>query len=464
MRIHILSSVILAFVTLGSQNIFCQKTSESQPAFLEQDFSSKDLELAEGIQLISSYKKIANENQVFTPRAFEKVFLLKFFQHLWGNKKVNKKLRSIKYQKSRNQLSNADPQIISYLIEYTYKTQKNYDDISFKINILLEKLKKHQNIELEEQLKIRELRQLVSMEHLQEIFDHFEGWGLLKILSADPRVASLKENVKSASELHKMLLDNAYESQPKRGVLLLAYDFRNDFAYRKANASYLLTLEALAYILNLRVSHFSITFNWNDTKYESHMWGKPSKYNIAPMPLVSYVYDTYRLKIEKLIPVPSVMINQFRELYGDHWYQAIEYRLDDIMKKYFIEDQNENFARLYNPELRRFKSVFALDYSLTKTRLEDQIYFSHSGKVTCSEFIAKALLQCIELLNQKIAMDWQEHGSTNKKPAPYLKFPIKRARKIKRYSPQEYFDHLIEYELIEQIKTPPLLAKAVKIK
>ncbi|NRA45131.1 MAG: hypothetical protein HRU09_09275 [Oligoflexales bacterium] len=461
---RVFRSIILISILANSQTIFCQKATASSPTSLNQDYSSKDLELTEGIQFIKRYKSLAESNQTITPRPFEEQFILKYFQHLWGNKKANKKLRAYKAKSQSDQEADTDAQVMARLIEYTYKTQKNFNEVGRKLRILLEKVKANSKILPGEQLKVRELRRMLSLVHLKKAFEDFESWGLLAAMSKDPRITDLQLKAENAHELHRILLEHASEFHPKEGVFLTAYDFRNDFSYRKVGAPYLLSLEALAFIMNLRVSHFSIAFNWNNTKYEGHMWGKPSKYNIAPMPLVSYIYNTYRLKTANLIALPKTMKGQFKEIYGKKWLTAIEQRLEAIMKKYFIDDKNENFSRLYNPELRRIKSVLALDYSLTKTRLEDQIYFSHSGKVTCSEFVAKALLQCIELLNQKIAMDWQEYNKKGQRASPYLKFPIKRARKIKRYSPQEYYDHLVEYDLIEKLETPPLLAKVIKIK
>ena len=463
MTSRILKSIILIYVTACSQKIFCQTTS-GVSQIVKTNYPSNDFELQQAIHILSEYKNVAMNNPSFKPKLSEQDFILKFFKGLWANTKVNKKLRSRRFLNYKNSPNKLEQEVVSALIEYTYKSQKNYYEIDAKIKNISQKLIARDNIQTIERLKVRELRTLISLVHLHRLFNEFETWGILAILSSDTKISELIDTSKSANELHSILLTHAYNFRPKRGVYLVAYDFRNDFSYRKAGAPYLLTLEALAYMLNLRVSHFSLAFTWNDTKYESHMWGKPSKYNVGSMPLVSYVYDTYRLKIDKLVPLPSTMKKQFKNLYGDNWLESIEKRLEDIMKKYFIDNKNENFARLYNPELRRMKSIFALDYSLTKTRLEDQIYFSHSGKVTCSEFIAKAILQCIELLNQKIAMDWHEYKHKGERDSPYLKFPIKRARKIKRYSPQEYFDHLKEYDLIEKLETPPLLKKAIKIK
>ncbi|MFK7825345.1 MAG: hypothetical protein AB8G05_14415 [Oligoflexales bacterium] len=464
MKSGILKSIILFFIAASSQNILCQKTSGLSLFLAKPDTSLRNLELQQALHLLSKYKELAINSPTFTQQRLDQDFILKFFKTLWGNKKVNKKLRSSQNFKANINSSKLDPQVISHLITYTYKTQKSYDEISIKIKNISEKLVTNSPIHPVEQMKVRELRKLISMVHLHILFQDFEKWGFLKILSTDPKIANLKNKAEAAYDLHRKLLAHAHEFQPKKGVYLVAYDFRNDFAYRNAGAGHILTLEALAYILNLRVSHFSLAFSWNDIKYESHMWGKPSKYKVGTMPLVSYVYDTYYLKLEKLIPVPSLMTKQFKDLYGETWLESIEERFEEIMKKYFIDNKNQNFSRLYNPEVRRIKSIFALDYSITKTRQEDQIYFSHTGKVTCSEFIAKALLQCIELLNQKIAMEWQNYRYKGELPSPYLKFPIKKARKIKRYSPQEYFDHLIEYDLIEKLKTPPLLAKTIKIK
>lgn len=464
MSYQITKLILLVFFTAQCQKVLCQKKNNLEPINKKLVFSSKKLHLEQALEMISYSKKLAVRGKTNELKQAERIFLLNFFKFIWANKKVNKRLRSSKYFALKLKNNQLDLDIIANLAEFTFKTQNNYDAISTKITNISNKIADKQKISSSERLRVFELRKLESMVNLARVFDEFAAWGILEILIQDPKIAILKNQCAAADNLHKILSKYAYEFHPKSGVLLLAYDFRNDFAYRKAGPAYLLTLETIAFLLNLRVSHFSLAFVTDKTRYESHMWGKPSRYKVSPMPLASYIYDTYQLRIEKLIALPSVMIKQLQTLYGEKWMQALEMGLEDILTKYFIDDKNANLSRLYNPELRRIKSVFALDYSLTKARHEDQIYFSPSGKVTCSEFVAKALMQCIELLNHKIALDWQELKKNNHQNAPYLLFPIKAARKTKRYSPQEYFDHLLEHNLIQKLKTPSLLSEVIKIK
>lgn len=415
------------------------------------------------LQLLTQIHR--DEIQAESLEDYQKQQISEFFNYLWAKKSFNQKILNFrKLIKDTDNLT-IDPVVVDLAGQYSYKTKKNYNKLAKKIQILSRKLGDFELIDKDEKLSVRQLRQLSSLANMEPIYRQIDQWNLTDLLSTDEKFKTFKNLVVQSKELHDYLLNQAQEESPYTGVAVIAYDFKNDFAYRKTSGTALFFIKCLAKAFRVKVDHLSVSFQNAQETYEAHMWGKPSVYSVGPKPLASYLYHSYKIRLDRLITENqySRISGDLKMLLGQDWRTELDHMFGDIVRDYFITENKDKFSKLYNPELRRLKSIFAMNFTFKKDNIERKMQFSPSGMVTCSEFVAKAILQCVDILNEKLREKWEQSG-LSPVTAPKLLFPMKEHRLIKRYSPQEWMDLMTKHKIVSLILPPKTIKAVIRVR
>ena len=405
------------------------------------------------------------EIQAESLEADQKRQISEFFHYLWVKESSNKKI--LNFRKLIKDTDNlvVDPVVVDLAGQYSYKIRKNYDKLANKIQIISRKLRDFEFIDKDEKLSVRQLRQLSSLANMERIYRQIDQWNLTGLLSTDEKFKTIKNLVVQSKELHDFLLNQAQEESPYTGVAVIAYDFKNDFAYRKTSGTTLFFIKCLAKAFQVKIDHLSVSFQEAQEIYEAHMWGKPSVYSVGPKPLASYLYHSYKIRLDRLIAENqySRISGELKMLLGQDWHTELDHMFGEIVRNYFITENKDKFSKLYNPELRRLKSIFAMNFTFKKDNIDQKMQFSPSGMVTCSEFVAKAILQCVDILNERLREKWEQLGMSPV-TAPKLLFPLKEHRLIKRYSPQEWMDLMIKHNIVSLIFPPKIIKAVIRVK
>ena len=306
----------------------------------------------------------------------EKELVKKLFIHLWANPAINRDLLILK-ARLQNLDEKIDPEIVDMCLKISYKTQKNFDEISSKINFILESLESEVEIPIDKKINVREFRKFVSFVALNKWFQLMESWGVLTIVLEEANYKKIYKQVKTAATLQGILQQKAQLQSQKGGAQLIGYDFRNDFEYRQVAPFGMLLLENLSYIFQVKFDHLSLGFSVSDEIYEAHMWGKPSIYKVGPKPLASYLYQVFKINFSSMLPKKDreSMASKFRELYGDNWSIELDRIYDQVAHEFFLEFKLGDFSRLHNPKMRRLKSIVRSIFSYSSSK-SHQIYFS----------------------------------------------------------------------------------------
>ena len=382
-----------------------------------------------------------------------------YLNYVWGNKKFNKWLQY-------SELNNIDEfkQIIDVFIQLSHKTQFSYAPLEHKVLNILSKLKSQDLIPHKEKLKISDMRTAMSLKNLNPIFEELKKWQIYELLLEHQSFKDLVKQTKNISYFLNILSNEARKhDQIYNGLSIISYDFSTDFSYRNlTKAKYLFLKSLYSVLVNSNSEHISISIQDKNNTYESHMWGKPSRYSINQRPISSYFYHSYQLKLTSLIPAESknMIVKKLQLLYGSQWNQTLNKIFKDIAIDYFFKQ--EHFKDLHNPQFRRFQSIVGYNIKPTQKSQDELKEFSRSGKTTCSEFVAKAIVHLIDFLNEAIKSDWS--SSSQKGQAPYLEFPIKDTYKLKRMTPQKYFNTLHKNHLIEHIPFVPIIEQTIQLK
>lgn len=392
--------------------------------------------------------------------------ILDFFRSLYANTTSNTKLRK-NYIKTT--LSPQQRDLLDFMIDFSYKTTLKIDKIESKLNNFRHD---HQRILWSDadKISVTELRTIVSMKHSYELAQKSSLAPLIRVIAQDEHIFDYLNFCQIANDFYQVLYQKVSQGNQSVGLSLISYDFANDFAFRKWSKSKVKFIHRLSGVLGVSTEHISLSFTNQNTQYESQMWGKPSTFKLTTIPLQSYLYKTYDIRISRILSHedheeggPSQ--NKLLLLYGANWERIINSKLSHISFDFFSDQSSKDrLIHLYNPYLRRIGSVFRSPYGMNQRSLIDQIEFSHKRKATCAEFVFKSYLMILTKLNEVLAKDWFNSKLHESQPPPKIPTLLHPKLRIKYMTPQQVINFFRKKNIVEARPYNKHLMRYIKFK